>query len=174
MNILVLQGSPRLNGNTAQMAEAFSRGAESAGHVVEVVNVFEKNIGDCRACEYCHTKGNGQCIQDDGMREIYGYLMNSDMLVLASPIYYHGFSGQLKCVIDRFYACAYPAKPPKLNKAAIMLSSGDPNVYEGALYSFQNDFLGYLRLQNMGVFTSSGAVNHAKLHEIEQFGAGLN
>lgn len=173
MDILVLQGSPRLNGNTAQMVGAFCRGAKKAGHHVEIVNVFEKRIGDCRACEYCHTKGGGKCVQDDDMQEICGILMNSDMLVLASPIYYHGISGQLKCAIDRFYSCAYPAKPPRLKMAAIMLSSGAPDVYGGALYSFQNDFVRYLGLRDMGVFTYSGKVRDSELDEIERFGAGL-
>ena len=68
------------------------------------------------ACEYCHTKGRGSCIQQDDMQEIYLSLREADMLVIASPIYYHGISGQLKCVIDRFYSAAYPSKPTRLKK----------------------------------------------------------
>lgn len=67
MNILVLQGSPRLQGNTVKMVNAFADGAREAGHSVTVINVFEKHIGDCRACEYCHTKCHGKCIQKDDM-----------------------------------------------------------------------------------------------------------
>lgn len=48
------------------------------------------------------------------------------MLVIASPIYYHGISVQLKCTIDRFYSAAYPKKPWNLKKAAMILSSGAP------------------------------------------------
>ena len=62
------------------------------------------------------------------------------MLVLASPIYYHNISGQLKCVIDRFYSAAYPVKPPHLKKAAMILSSGDADMYDGAMFSYQGDF----------------------------------
>lgn len=50
------------------------------------------------------------------MQEIYLSLREADMLVIASPIYYHGISGQLKCVIDRFYSAAYPSKPTRLKK----------------------------------------------------------
>lgn len=174
MDILILQGSPRLQGNTVKMVEAFCEGANNAGHNIQIVNVFEKRIGDCHACEYCHTLGKGECIQKDDMQEIYPLLMNSDMLVIASPIYYHGLSGQLKCAIDRFYSCAYPSKPPKLKKAAIILSSGASNVYEGAIYSFTNDFLGYLGLQNMGIFTAAGTPSEAKLRELKQVGSSLN
>ena len=59
MKILILQGSPRANGNTAWMAEEYKKAAEAAGHKVTLVNVSRKKIAGCLACEYCHTKGNG-------------------------------------------------------------------------------------------------------------------
>lgn len=159
MNILVLNGSPRKQGSTKQMVTAFCDGAEAAGHRIDVVDVCNKKIAGCLACEYCHTTGKGVCIQKDYMIEIYKLLRQAEMLVIASPIYYHGFSGQLKCVIDRFYSVAYPVKPPNLKKVAMILSSGDANMYEGAMCSFKGDFLDYLGLENMGVFTAHGAEN---------------
>lgn len=103
MNILVLNGSPRQNGNTTKMVTAFCEGAESSNHTVKTVNVCKLNVKGCLACEYCHNRGKGKCIQKDDMQDIYSLLNDTNMLVLASPIYYHGISGQLKCVIDRFY-----------------------------------------------------------------------
>ena len=76
------------------------------------------------------------------------------MLIIASPIYYHGISGQLKCVIDRFYSAAYPNKPKNLKKVAMLLSSGDADMYDGAKFSYDGDFVGYLGLENMGIFTN--------------------
>ena len=96
MRILVLNGSPRPKGSTKQMVDAFREGAESAGHKVDVIDVCRKKIAGCLACEYCHTKGNGVCVQKDDMQEVYSLLGEADMLVIASPIYYHGVSGQLK------------------------------------------------------------------------------
>ena len=175
MRILVLNGSPRPKGNTKQMIEAFREGAVSAEHQVDVVDVCQKKIGGCLACEYCHTRGNGTCIQKDDMQEVYALLKDAEMLVIASPIYYHGISGQLKCVIDRFYSAAYPIKPPKLKKVAMILSSGAANMYKGALFSFEGDFLDYLGLENMGVFTAHGAENGSgtKLEELKNFGSSL-
>lgn len=95
MNILVLNGSPRPNGNTAAMVSAFSEGAVENGHQVTVVNVCQKRIAGCLACEYCHTKGNSKCVQNDDMQEIYPVLEEAEMIVLASPVYYHSFTGQL-------------------------------------------------------------------------------
>ena len=96
--------------------------------------------------------------------------------MIVSPIYYHGFSGQLKCTIDRFYAAAYPDRPAKLKKAAMFLSSGDPDMYDGAMFSYRGDFLEYLKLEDMGVFTTTGydpGVPAEKLEEIRKFGASL-
>lgn len=175
MNILVLNGSPRPSGSTKQMVEAFKEGAIYAGHQVTVIDVCRKHISGCLACEYCHTKGKGICVQKDDMQEIYTFLKNAEMLVIASPIYYHGLSGQIKCVIDRLYSAAYPVKPEKLKKVAMFLSSGDPDMYDGALFSLKGDFLDYLGLENMGVFTSYGMQNGSleKKKELYDFGISI-
>ena len=154
MNILVLNGSPRAQGETAKMVSAFRTAAEKAGHAVTVFEVCRMNIRGCLACEYCHGKGQGACAQKDDMQAIYDALRETDMLVLASPIYYHNLSGQLKCAIDRFYAMLYPAAPPRLRKAAMFLASGDADMAEGARFSFEGDFLGYLGLEDMGLYTN--------------------
>lgn len=172
MKILVLNGSPRPKGNTRKMIDAFCEGAVSVGHQVDVCR---KQISGCMACEYCHTKGRGACVQKDDMQEIYDLLKDTEMLVLASPIYYHGISGQLKCAVDRLYAAAYPAKPPLLKKVAMFLSSGDADMYRGAMFSYEGDFLDYLGLEDMGVFTAHGAENGsaAKQKELRDFGTSL-
>ena len=176
MRVLILNGSPRPKGNTKQMIQAFCEGLKMAGHEYDVFDVCRMNIRGCLACEYCHMKGSGQCVQKDDMQNIYHKLQEAEMLVIASPIYSHGFSGQLKCTIDRFYAAAYPDRPAKLKKAAMFLSSGDPDMYDGAMFSYRGDFLEYLKLEDMGVFTTTGydpGVPAEKLEEIRKFGASL-
>lgn len=173
MNILILNGSSSPQGNTKKMIQAFQEGAEFIGHQITTIDVCKKRIAGCLACEYCHTKGNGTCIQNDDMQEIYRHLQQADMLILASPIYYHGISGQLKCTIDRFYSAAYPKKPSNLKKIAMFLSSGDDNMYDGAMFSYQGDFLNYLGLEDMGVYVSHGDVSDKKLQELRQFGNSL-
>lgn len=172
MKILVLNGSPRANGNTAAMVAAFSEGATEKGHHVTIVNVCRKKIAGCLACEYCHTKGNGRCIQQDDMQEVYPVLDEAEMIVLASPVYYHSFTGQLQCAINRIYALD---KPKHLKKAALILSSGSDNVYGGTVYEYQNSFLDYLKLEDMGVFTAFDKQNQSeeKLEELREFGRSL-
>lgn len=113
MKILILNGSPRPDGNTVDMIKAYAEGAKEAGHSIQIVDVCRKNIRGCLACEYCHTKGNGKCIQQDDMKEVYPLLEEAEMIVLASPIYYHSFTGQLQCAINRIYALD---KPKNLEK----------------------------------------------------------
>lgn len=172
MKILVLNGSPRANGNTAAMVNAFAEGAGQSGHQVTVVNVCQKKIAGCLACEYCHTKGEGKCIQQDDMQEVYPVLDEAEMIVLASPIYYHGFTGQLQCAINRIYALD---KPKNLKKAALILSSGSDHVYCGAIYEYQNSFLNYLKLEDMGIFSAYGKQNKSeeRLNELREFGRTL-
>ena len=71
MDILVLNGSPRVDGNTAAMVKAFAEGAAENGHHITIVPVCRKNISGCLACEYCHTKGNRSCIQQDDLFKLF-------------------------------------------------------------------------------------------------------
>lgn len=169
MKILVLNGSPRPSGNTAFLVDAFTKGAEEKGHQVTVVPVCQKEIAGCLACEYCHTKGNGSCIQKDDMSEVYPLLEEAEMIVLASPVYYHSFTGQLQCAINRIYALD---KPKNLKKAALILSSGSDEVYGGAIYEYQNSFLDYLKLEDMGIVTAFGDQNKSPEKEQEMYQLG--
>lgn len=168
MNILVLNGSPRPTGETAGMIRTFRIEAESAGHTVNVIDVCRKNIHGCLACEYCHGKGQGECSQKDDMTMIYALICDADMLVLASPIYYHNISGQLKCVVDRFYAALYPKAPQKLKKVAMFLASGDSDMYDGVKFSYYGDFIGYLGLEDLGIFTNHDKGVMEKISEMVQ------
>ncbi len=172
MNIIILNGSPRKDGSTQFMIDAFVEGASINNHNITVVPVCQKKIYGCLACEYCHNEGKGTCIQKDDMQDIYPVLEEADMVILASPVYYHSFSGQLQCAINRIYALD---KPKKLKKAALFLSSGSDNVYNGIIYEYQNSFLDYLNLENMGIYTAYGHENKSdeKRKELYEFGCSL-
>lgn len=101
--IVILSGSPRINGNSSLLCNEFARGAEEAGHNVEKINVARKKVSGCLGCNYC-TRNNGECIQKDDMEEIRKKMIDADIIVLASPIYYYCMSSQLKAVIDRCFA----------------------------------------------------------------------
>lgn len=172
MKILVLNGSPRSAGNTSAMVEAFTEGAMEAGHTVTVIQVGTKKIAGCMGCEYCHTKENGVCIQKDDMSEVYAELEEAEMLVLASPVYYFTFSGQLQCVIHRTYAIGVPKK---LKMAALILSSGSDGVYAASIQQYQDAVIDYMELEDAGIITAYGSQNKSasKMKELRKFGCSL-
>lgn len=100
--ILILSGSPRKGGNSDLLCDEFMRGAIDGGNSVEKIRVAEKNIGYCRACYYC--KDSGQCVQKDDMAEILQKMIDADLIVLASPVYFYSIDAQLKTLIDRTVA----------------------------------------------------------------------
>jgi multimeric flavodoxin WrbA len=144
------------------MAEEYKKAAEAAGHDVTLVNVAKKKIGGCLVCEYCHTKGNGACVQKDDMQELYPLLAEAEVLVLASPIYYFTLSAQIQAPIQRFYAMM---KPANVKKTALLLSSHSPNVYDAAIaeYKLIAGFCGY---EDTGVVTAN--VDEQKTEETKQ------
>jgi len=167
MQILILQGSPRAKGNTAWMAEEFKNAAEAAGHQVTLVNVAHKHIAGCLACEYCHGKGNGACIQKDDMQELYPLMNAAEVLVLAAPIYYFTLSAQIQAPIQRMYCVNAPAK---VKKMALLMSSYSPGVYDGALAEFR-DICNYWQVENIGhvsakIDEQKTAATKQKIHDL--------
>lgn len=100
--VLILSGSPRKDGNSDILCNEFMRGAKEAGNEVEKIRVAEKNVGYCRACYAC--KDTGKCVVKDDMAEILQKMIDADVLVLASPVYFYSIDAQLKTVIDRTVA----------------------------------------------------------------------
>ncbi len=102
-NVLILSGSPRKNGNSDVLCDEFARGATDGGNHVEKIRVAEKKIGYCRACYYCRDHG-GECAIKDDMAEVLQKMIDADVIVLASPVYFYSIDAQLKAVIDRTVA----------------------------------------------------------------------
>ena len=100
--VLVLMSSPRKNGNTDRLADAFIKGVEENGYTTEKVYVNYQNIKPCLGCNVCQkTK---ECIQKDDMQEIYSKMLEAKIIVVASPVYFYTFNGSMKLLIDRTFA----------------------------------------------------------------------
>lgn len=100
--VLILSGSPRKGGNSDILCDEFAKGARKAGHTVEKIRVAEKNIGYCRACYAC--RDTGVCAIKDDMADVMQKIIDADVLVLASPVYFYSIDAQLKTLIDRTVA----------------------------------------------------------------------
>ena len=101
--VLILSGSPRKGGNSDMLCDEFMRGAKEAGNNVEKIRVSEKKIGFCHGCYYCQKSG-GVCAVKDDMADVLQKIIDADVLVLASPVYFYSIDAQLKAVIDRTVA----------------------------------------------------------------------
>lgn len=169
MKIAIFNGSPRKQ-NTAAMIDAFCKGAKAAGHEVEVYHVGRMNIAGCKGCEYCHTKGEGKCIQKDDFDKLLPAYLESDMIVFASPIYYFNTTAQLQAAIQRVYCIG---KPQKAKKAALLLSAGSCG-FESAIAQFKG-YMEYAEIENAGIITAVGNENKSeeKLAEIREFAKNI-
>lgn len=97
--VLILSASPRKGGNSDLLCDQFAKGAEEARHQVEKIRVQERTIASCMACYAC--RNSGVCVQKDDMAAILEKMVQADVLVLATPVYFYSMDGQLKTLIDR-------------------------------------------------------------------------
>lgn len=163
MKIVVLTGSPRKSGNSAYLAEQFIKGAEEQGHEVFHFDCAFKQVEPCRACNRCGM--NGTCIFNDDFLELRPKLIEADMVVFATPMYYFGISAQMKRVIDRFYAINGQIKGAR-KKAAFLMTYADTAAREAepmlAHYRMLMDYLGWTSVGEVvapGVWTAGSIRN---------------
>ena len=137
MKIVAINGSPRKNGNTAQLLEVVRKEVEAAGVEFEVLQPGA-NVRPCMACYNCLSTGSLRCvIEDDGVNEIIAKCCEADGILLASPVYHSGMSGNMKCVLDRLMlaaACGDNQLHHKVGGALCTLRrSGGSNTYHQLL-----------------------------------------
>ena len=101
--VLILSGSPRKSGNSDLLCDEFMRGALESGNEAEKIRVAGKHIAPCSGCYYCSAH-NGECVHKDDMAEILQKIIDADVIVLSSPVYFYSISAQLKALIDRTVA----------------------------------------------------------------------
>ncbi len=102
VKVLGLFGSPRRGGNTELLLEEALKGAREEGARVEAIHLGDFRIAPCRECLSCFK--DGICVIDDEMRGIYSRLLEADIVILASPIFFYGITGWAKAVVDRCQA----------------------------------------------------------------------
>ena len=98
-NILILSTSPRKNGNSEMLAREFARGAEEAGHNVELLSLHDKTIGFCKGCLACQK--TQRCVIHDDADAIVRKMKDAEVIAFATPIYFYEMCGQMKTLLDR-------------------------------------------------------------------------
>lgn len=98
--VLALSGSPRKGGNSDTLCDQFLKGAAEVGHVTEKVFIADMNINYCTGCGLCINR-EGSCSQRDDMADTLAKMVEADVIVMATPIYFYTMNGQMKTFIDR-------------------------------------------------------------------------
>jgi len=144
MKVLGIFGSPRKGGNTEILLEEMLKGAEKEGVEVERIHLTDYAITPCKECHGCDQ--TGRCVILDDMEKIYPKLLESDIIILASPIFFYGVTAWAKALIDRsqaLWARKYLLKDPSFGKEGrkrkgFFISVGatkGQKVFEGAIFS---------------------------------------
>lgn len=154
MKITVLTGSPRRNGNTAYLAERFIQGAEEAGHSVFRFDCAQHTVAGCMACNSCGM--NGTCVIKDDFELVRPRLIEADMVVFVTPMYYFGFSAQLKSVIDRFYAINGTIKGARKKTAFLMAYADTAESEAQSMLLHYRTLAHYLGWEDTGTVVAPG------------------
>lgn len=149
--ILILNGSPRKNGNTSELVKYFTNGAEGAGNEVTTFFLRSMNIHGCLGCFGGHSDRECPCVQNDDMKDIYPEIKKADVIVFASPLYYWNISGYLKNAIDRLFALEEGGQQLLRGngKSGILLMAAEGNAFEDA-HTYFDHLTGHLRWRNLG------------------------
>ena len=158
-NILVLNGSPRMNGNTAALVEQFTKGAEQAGHRVVRYDLQRMQIHPCLGCCQGGKDPQSPCVQKDDMLKIYPDYREADLVVLASPLYYWTVNADYE--------------NPK--KESVLLMAAEGSGFEESLYWYDRlmDHLGWTDRGKVlcgGVFHAGDIRGNSKLEDAYQLG----
>lgn len=177
--IIVLNGSPRPKGNTSALAEEFSKGAREAGCEVTSFLLDKMDIHGCKGCFGGGKDAVHPCVQRDDMEKIYPVYKDADLVVLASPLYYWNFSGQLRTAFDRLFAVAEcDANYQNPVKEAVLLMAAEGFGFDDALTYYEN-LMKHLGWKDRGHVLAGGVMKvgdiagHKELKEAHELGKAV-
>ena len=157
--VLIISSSPRRKGNSETLCNQFAKGAKEANHIVKKINLNDYTIHPCIACDYCR-KHNNICFRKDDAHMIIQEMIEADVWVLATPVYFYSVSAQLKLLIDRFYAREYEIRQSsKRKKVYYIITSGanDLSKHSATIESMRG-FIQVLRtVDEAGIINGAGA-----------------
>ena len=188
--ILIILGGGRKKGNTAQLADAFMKGAMEAGHKTELISLNQLQVNGCIGCNAC--RYGKPCVQKDDFNSLVPKILEADLLVLASPLYFWTISSKIKAFIERFYCIAQEDDNPPFGRyekypvhdCALLMTSADDFfwTFEQAVSYYQFTMVNYIGFRNKGMLLAGGCgdtngnpcidkTDH--LREAYEFGKGI-
>lgn len=162
--ILVIQGGGRPKGNTAQLVASFAKGAEDAGHSVEIISLNKTEVKGCLGCNAC--RYGKPCVQKDSFNDLVPKIKSADCIVFASPLLFWTISSKLKAFIERFYCIAEEDPNPPLGRyekypirdSALLMTSADNYfwTFEHAVSYYQFAIVNYIGFHDRGMLLAGG------------------
>lgn len=163
-NILIVAGGGRPKGNTAQLIDAFIKGAEEAGHSVEKVSLLKTEVKGCLGCNAC--RYGKPCVQKDGFNGLVPKIKEADLIVFASPLYFWTISSKLKAFIERLYCIAEEDPNPPYGRyekypvkdSALLMTSADDLfwTFNQAVSYYQFAIVNYIGFHDKGMVLAGG------------------
>ena len=162
--ILIILGGGRKKGNTAQLVDAFMKGAMEAGHATELISLNQLQVNGCIGCNAC--RYGKTCVQKDDFNSLVPKILEADLLVFASPLYFWTISSKIKAFIERFYCIAQKDDNPPLGRyekspvhdCALLMTSADDFfwTFEQAVSYYQFTMVNYIGFHNKGMLLAGG------------------
>lgn len=157
--VLILNGSPRKKGNTSFLIDEMSKALEKSCDIT-IFQLNDLNIKPCQGCFWCYKDYPLKCVQDDDMNSLYPTILDSDIFIFASPIYWFNYSGQLKLFIDRLVALHVKGGHALDGKKfASIFVYGDSNAEGSGVQHAINSIkhlISYFRGENLGFVHGTG------------------
>ena len=162
--IMVVLGNCRYKGNTEQLADAFIRGAEDAGHTVQKVDLRKLKVGGCMGCNAC--RYGKPCVQKDDFNALVPEIKTADLIVFASPLHFWTLSSSIIAFIERFYCVAEEDENPPYGRyekypvkdSALLMTSADQNfwTYDKAVDYYRYAMVNYIGFRDKGMLLAGG------------------
>lgn len=162
--ILIILGGGRRKGNTAQLVDAFMKGAMEAGHATELISLNQLQVNGCIGCNAC--RYGKPCVQKDDFNSLVPKILEADLLVFASPLYFWTISSKIKAFIERFYCIAQKDDNPPLGRyekypvhdCALLMTSADDFfwTFEQTVSYYQFTMVNYIGFHNKGMLLAGG------------------
>lgn len=168
MKIVIINSSPHSESQSTSrfLAQKFAEGAKSAGHEIFTFDAANEETNPCRGCDHCGM--DGPCVFNDAIStKLMPKMLEADLLVLVTPLYYFGMSAQLKTIVDRFYS-----RTERLHRKKSLLLATAWNTADWtmtALETHYNTLVKYMEWENLGAVLATGC-GYRSAVENSQFG----
>ena len=153
MQVLGIVGSPRLGGNTDSLVDEVLAGAEEAGASTEKIILNKLDIKPCQACNSCYK--TGECAQKDDMADLLDKMLQSDLWILGTPVYWWGPTAQFKAFLDRWYHPKHQEFKGKRVILVVPLGGGNER-YARHTVGLLEDVLNYLNIELVETILAPG------------------